>query len=143
MSTNGLILAARDGACFERPNSPSSVLLTSSRLVPTSGGGINVVLNSVPPGNDYFILFINSTHGGLYANSQKFSIVNSGGNSTAKPLPSKPTITVNGGPNPTARFGTTFALASSGIRLWHPSPATLLSVGMMSLALLAGAAAVL
>lgn len=79
----------------------------------------------------------------MYANSPKFSIVDSGANSTAKALSSKPTVTVNGGPNPTAQFATTFALASSGIRLWHPSPTTLLSVGMMSLALLAGAAAVL
>jgi hypothetical protein len=79
----------------------------------------------------------------MYANSLKFSIVDSGGNSTAKPVPSKPTVSVNGGPNPTAQFATTFALASSGIRLWHPSPTTILSVGMMSLALLVGAAAVL
>ncbi|KAI0267572.1 hypothetical protein BGY98DRAFT_903377, partial [Russula aff. rugulosa BPL654] len=94
MSVDGLILAARD--------------------IPSSSGGINVVLNSVPSGDDYFLLFLNSTHGGLYANSPKFSIVDSGGNSTVKPLPSKPTITVSGGPNPTAQFATTFALASSG-----------------------------
>jgi len=118
-------------------------LTTPSRLVSSSSKGINVVLNSVPAGDDYFILFLNSTHGGLYANSQKFSIVDSGSNSTVKPISSKPTISVNGGPNPTAHFATTFALASSGIRLWHPSPAILLSMCMMSLALLAGAAAVL
>jgi len=121
----------------------ASGLILAARSIPSSSGAINVVLNSVPPGDDYFILFLNSTHGGMYANSPKFSIVDSGGNSTVKPISSKPTVSVNGGPNPTAQFATTFALASSGIRLWHPSPATLLSVGMMSLALLAGAAAVL
>ncbi|KAH9990707.1 hypothetical protein BJV77DRAFT_947082, partial [Russula vinacea] len=122
MSTDGLILLARD--------------------IPTTSGGINIQLNSVPPGDDYFFLLLNSTHGLMYANSQKFSI-GSSGNATVKPLPSKPTVTANGGPNPTLPFATTFALLNNGVRPWHPSPATLVSAGLMSFALLAGAAAVL
>ena len=78
----------------------------------------------------------------MYANSQKFSIAATG-NATVKPLPSQPTVTVSGGPNPTAQFATTFALASNGIRAWHPSRTALLSAGLMSFAFLAGAAVVL
>jgi len=97
----------------------------------------------VPAGNDYSFLFINSTHGVLYATSPLFSIVDSGsGNSTDQSLPSKPTVTISGGPNPTAQFATTFA-AANGVHPWRPSPATLLSASLMSFALLAGAAAVL
>jgi hypothetical protein len=79
----------------------------------------------------------------MYANSQVFSIVNSGtDNSTAQHLASKPTVTLSGGPNPTAQFATTFALAN-GVRAWRPTPAALLSAGLMAFTLLAGAAAVL
>jgi hypothetical protein len=78
----------------------------------------------------------------MYANSQVFSIVNSGsGNSTAH-LASKPTVTISGGPNPTALFATTFALAN-GVRAWRPTPTALLSATLMAFTLLAGAAAVL
>jgi hypothetical protein len=79
----------------------------------------------------------------MYANSQMFSIVSSGtGNTTAQHLASKPTVTVSGGPNPTAQFATTFAL-SNGVRAWRPTPTALLSAGLMVFALLAGTAAVL
>ncbi|KAI9511918.1 hypothetical protein F5148DRAFT_1167447 [Russula earlei] len=126
MSTDGLILIARN--------------------VSSSSGGINIALNSVPPGDDYFFLFINSVHGLMYANSQMFSIANSGtGNSSTvpQPLPSKPTVTVSGGLNPTAQFATTFPVLANGVRPWRPSHAALLSMCLLSLALLTGAAAVL
>ncbi|KAI0298022.1 hypothetical protein B0F90DRAFT_1867904 [Multifurca ochricompacta] len=124
MNTEGLVLVARDG---------ESLYLR-----------LNIQINSVPPGDDYFLLFLNSTHGVLYGNSQSFSIVNSGsGNSSVNPLPSKPTVTVSGGPNPTAQFATTFAQSANGVRPWRPTPAAMLSAGLMSFALLAGAAAVL
>jgi len=123
MNSNGLILIARD--------------------ISSSIGGINLALNSVPDGDDYSLLFINSTHGVLYATSPLFSIVDSGsGNSTVKALSSKPTVTISGGPNPTAQFVTTFP-AANGVPPWRPSPAALLSACLMSLALLAGAAVVL
>ncbi|KAI0248862.1 hypothetical protein BJV78DRAFT_1156187 [Lactifluus subvellereus] len=122
MSTEGLIFVARD--------------------ISSSIGGINIALNGVPAGNDYFLLLLNSTHGGLYANSQVFSITNSGsGNSTAR-LASKPTVTISGGPNPTAQFATTFAQVN-GVNAWRPTPTALLSAVLMAFALLAGAAAAL
>jgi hypothetical protein len=107
-------------------------------------GGLNIYFDSVPPADDYFLIFVNVTHGVMYGLSKKFSIANSNSsNSTSQPLPSKPTVTVSGGPNPTAQFATTFAQSTNGVRPWRPSPATLLSTGLMSLALLTGAAAVL
>jgi hypothetical protein len=111
-------------------------------LVSTSIGGINIALNGVPTGDDYFLLLLNSTHGGLYANSEVFSIVKSGSGNSTTHLASKPTVTISGGPNPTAHFATTFALAN-GERAWRPTPVALLSTGLMAFALLAGAAAVL
>jgi len=148
MSSNGLILIARDSASqmaslcrsfrIIEPTFPLSLFLVSSSI-----GGINLALNSVPDGDDYSLLFINSTHGVLYANSPLFSIVNSGsGNSTVKALSSKPTVTISGGPNPTAQFVTTFPVAN-GVPPWRPSPVALLSASLMSFALLAGAAVVL
>ncbi|KAH8979423.1 hypothetical protein EDB86DRAFT_3088950 [Lactarius hatsudake] len=94
MSTDGLILVARD--------------------VPSSSGGLNIALNSVPAGDDYFLLVLNSTH-------------------WHHPLASKPTVTLSGGPNPTAQFAATFG-SSSG---------ALLSACFISLAMFAGAVAVL
>ncbi|KAH9992245.1 hypothetical protein BJV74DRAFT_771760 [Russula compacta] len=121
MSTDGLIYVARD--------------------MSSTSNGLNIQLNSVPPGDDYFLLFINSTHGVMYGNSQAFSIASSGsGNSTAKPISSAPTVTVSGGPNPTAQFATTFAGSANGVRPWRPSPAVLLSASLMSVALLTGVA---
>ncbi|KAI0260432.1 hypothetical protein BC834DRAFT_900613 [Gloeopeniophorella convolvens] len=124
MSQDGLILVARD--------------------VPSSTNGINIAISSVPTGNDWFLLFLNSTHGVMYANSQSFSIVDSGSsNSTAQPLSSRPTVTVSGGPNPTAPFATTFPPSANGVVAWRPSPTAFLSGGAVALAILAGAAAVL
>jgi len=124
MSQDGLIFVARD--------------------IPAWSGGINLYFDSVPPASDYFLIFANSTHGVMYGLSKMFTVTNSNsGNSTSQPLPSKPTVTVSGGPNPTAQFATTFAQSANGVSPWRPSPATLLSAGVMSLALLTGAAAVL
>ncbi|KAI0289727.1 hypothetical protein BC826DRAFT_1030187 [Russula brevipes] len=124
MSQDGLIFIARD--------------------IPSSMGGLNIYFDSVPMGDDYFLIFANTTHGAMYGVSKQFSIANSNSsNSTSQPLPSKPTVTVSGGPNPTAQFATTFAQSANGVRPWRPSPVTFLSAGLMSLALLTGAAAVL
>ncbi|KAH9031160.1 hypothetical protein EDB85DRAFT_1891277 [Lactarius pseudohatsudake] len=124
MSTDGLILVARD--------------------VPSSTGGLNIALNSVPAGDDYFLLVLNSTHGIMYATSQPFSIVDSGSsNSSVQPIASKPTVTVSGGPNPTAQFAATFGSSSGAVRAWHPKPAAVLSACFISLAMFAGAVAVL
>jgi hypothetical protein len=124
MQTDGLILIARD--------------------IPSSSGGINLALDSVPAADDYFLLFINSTHGMMYGTSPMFSIVDSGSsNSSAQPIPLKPTVTVSGGPNPTAQFVATFGSSSGAVRAWRPDAAAVLSACFISLAMFAGAAAVL
>jgi len=80
---------------------------------------LNLALNNVPPANDYYLLFLNSTHGVLYGSSAQFSILPSSSvssaNGTLKPDASQPTVTVSGGPNPTALFATTFAAVSAAL----------------------------
>ncbi|KAF8268482.1 hypothetical protein EI94DRAFT_1771571 [Lactarius quietus] len=124
VSTDGLILIARD--------------------IPASSGGINLALSSVPVADDYFLLFLNSTHGIMYGTSLAFSIVNPGaGNTSVKPIPSKPTVTITGGPNPTAQFVATFGASSGAERAWRPNTAAVLSACFVSLAMFTGAVAVL
>ncbi|KAJ7702465.1 hypothetical protein B0H17DRAFT_1044413 [Mycena rosella] len=102
MSTDGLTLVAK--------NVPS---LDSSQK------SINILLQDVPPGDDYFLLFINSTHGVMHATSPRFSILATGAtsNSSAATNAKAPTVTVSGAPNPTQAFATTFAVVSGASRL--------------------------
>ncbi|KAF8814376.1 hypothetical protein BYT27DRAFT_7156889 [Phlegmacium glaucopus] len=85
-------------------------------------GKLNLMLLDVPPGDDYFLLFINSTHGVMYATSNKFTILApSATPSVTPPSPatSVPTVTVSGSPNPTQQFATTFpALPNGAIALF-------------------------
>ncbi|KAI0315504.1 hypothetical protein OF83DRAFT_1131854 [Amylostereum chailletii] len=99
LSTSGLILVAKD--------------------VPATTGTINLALDSVPPADDYFLLFLNSTHGVMYGNSPKFSILAASAaaavvNGSAADA-TKPTITLSGGPNPTAAFATTFPATNGAL----------------------------
>ncbi|KAF9554080.1 hypothetical protein CPC08DRAFT_766996 [Agrocybe pediades] len=124
LSQNGLILVARN--------------------VPANQKVLNLYMQDVPPGNDYFLIFINSTHGVMHATSPRFEILApnaspSSENKSASPVAGIPTVTVSGGPNPTAQFATTFPAISSGLRLQVPglhSVSTLLTF----LGLLVGAA---
>lgn len=96
--------------------------------------------------DDYFLLFLNSTHGIMYGTSQMFSVVDSGsgkGNSSAQPIPSKPTVTISGGPNPTAQFVATFGSSSGAVRARRPNTAAVLMACFVSLAMFVGAVAVL
>lgn len=78
---------------------------------------LNILLQDVPPGNDYFLIFMNSTHGVMHATSPRFTVLPASspakaGQPTA--IPDAPTVTVSGAPNPTQPFATTFpALANS------------------------------
>ena len=145
MSVDGLILVARDGPS---PTSVTSafrlIFFFSLSPVPAASGGINLALNSVPPGDDYFLLFVNSTHGLMYGTSQQFSITSSGsGNTSAQPIPKKPTVTISGGPNPTAQFAATFGATSGAVQARRPNAVAVLSACFLSLAMFAGAVAVL
>jgi len=46
--------------------------------VPAKPAGLNLYIENVPPGNDYFVIFINSTHGELRGTSQQFEILPAG-----------------------------------------------------------------
>ncbi|KAH8814557.1 hypothetical protein DL96DRAFT_416452 [Flagelloscypha sp. PMI_526] len=76
--------------------------------VPTSFNALNILLQDIPAGDDYFVVLLNSTHGVTYATSQRFSIVASDGTSES-PDASVPTVTVSGAPNPTKQWATTLA----------------------------------
>jgi hypothetical protein len=100
MSTDGLTLVARN--------------------VPATQKRLNILLQDVPAGDDYFLIFINSTHGVMHATSSKFTVLASSATpSTTPPSPAEgiPTVTISGSPNPTQQFATTFpAIASGGLR---------------------------
>jgi hypothetical protein len=96
-----------------------------ARDVPSKTKSVNIFPQDLPAGDDYFLLFINSTHGIMYATSPRFSIlaasssVSSNGSHPA-PNPSVPTVTVSGAPNPTQAFATTFpALPNGVLRGWN------------------------
>jgi len=97
MSTDGLTLVARN--------------------VPAKPPQLNIMLQDVPAGDDYFLIFLNSTHGLMYATSPRFSILAasaSPSSSPPSPAANVPTITISGSPNPTQHFATTFPALVSG-----------------------------
>ncbi|KIM35382.1 hypothetical protein M413DRAFT_449769 [Hebeloma cylindrosporum] len=91
-----------------------------ARNVPATQKRLNIFLQDVPAGDDYFLIFINSTHGVMHATSSKFTILASSASpSSTPPSPAEgiPTVTVSGSPNPTQLFATTFpAIASGALR---------------------------
>ncbi|KAF5363110.1 hypothetical protein D9757_012038 [Collybiopsis confluens] len=102
LSDDGLIFVARDVPCEKGQTA-----------------ALNIFLQNVPPADDYFLLFLNSTPGTMYATSSRFTILDSSSSpSSTQPStnPSAVTVTISGSPNPTMPFATTFA-ASSGTPL--------------------------
>ncbi|KAF9475586.1 hypothetical protein BDN70DRAFT_231585 [Pholiota conissans] len=90
--------------------------------VPASQGKLNILLQDVPAGDDYFLVFINSTHGVMHATSPRFAVLDASATPSSPPdltaAPGIPTVTVSGSPNPTQLFATTFpAIASNAGRL--------------------------
>lgn len=80
------------------------------------------MLDSVPAGDDYYVLFIDSIHGNMYSISERFSILSAGSTPTAgavgTPLPTASTVTLKGGPNPTAHFAYTFVSMGGAESRW-------------------------
>ncbi|SJL07186.1 uncharacterized protein ARMOST_10529 [Armillaria ostoyae] len=78
---------SEDGITYIAYNVPSQ---------PYSPTSLNIYLEDVPTGDDYFMLFINSTHGVMHCLSAKFSIVNAtaaSASSSVTPDSSIPTVT--------------------------------------------------
>ncbi|KZT57615.1 hypothetical protein CALCODRAFT_434006, partial [Calocera cornea HHB12733] len=90
-------------------------LLFVARNVPVVLNGLNIELDDVPNGDDYFLMFLDAQHGISYSTSQRFSIGVSNG-TTPTTDGTKPTATIVGSPNPLADFGTTFEAATSDAR---------------------------
>jgi hypothetical protein len=80
------------------------------------------MLDSVPAGDDYYVLFIDSTHGNMYSISERFSILSAGSTPSSgavgTAVPTASTVTLKGGPNPTAQFAYTFAGISGAQSRW-------------------------
>jgi len=99
-------------------------LLLAAREVPTKWGSLNLLLGEVPPGDDYYLIFLNVTHGLVYSISDQFTILpadTSSANSSAQIAPdaSKPTVTVTGAPGPTMLFAATYGPQAAGATaLW-------------------------
>ncbi|KAH9851209.1 hypothetical protein C2E23DRAFT_860685 [Lenzites betulinus] len=131
LSSDGLIFVARDV--------PAAL----------STGGVNIFIQDVPTATDYFLLFVNSTNGIMYASSQQFAISNTANGTTPAPVAGSATVTVSGGPNPTAVFATTFPASANGVGLpaWKAAEGArrqLAAVGcVMALCALGGAWTVL
>ncbi|KAG7441279.1 uncharacterized protein BT62DRAFT_937313 [Guyanagaster necrorhizus] len=110
-----------------------------------SPSSLNVYLENIPAADDYFLLFLNATHGIMYTTSPRFTILNSSATSTSgsTPTPDRAvaTVTISGTPNPTQGFVTTFAAASSALPNleWR----ALVGIGAVLVAGLGGAVCVL
>ncbi|KAK0197981.1 hypothetical protein F5146DRAFT_1017709 [Armillaria mellea] len=88
--------------------------------LPSSPKSLNIYLQDIPTGDDYFLIFLNSTLGLTHCVSSRFAIANatdvtSSASPSATPVSSIPTVTVSGSPNPTKGFATTFASKASSI----------------------------
>ncbi|KAI0076845.1 hypothetical protein K474DRAFT_1183135 [Panus rudis PR-1116 ss-1] len=119
LSQDGLIFVARDGP-RPRSYSKSKIAITnllrlrrrrSTQIVPASSQSLNIYIQDVPPADDYYLIFLNSTHGILYGHSPRFSILPTGSSSntsSTSPDSNAPTVTISGAPDPLKDFATTF-----------------------------------
>jgi hypothetical protein len=107
--------------------------------VPATQHSLNLALQDVPPGDDYFLIFINSTHGVMYATSPRFTILDAG---KQNPSPaadgSAPTVTISGSPNPTKPFATTFPPVAGAALSGHLSQGWLSLLGASVVGVMSG-----
>ncbi|KAF8550067.1 hypothetical protein OG21DRAFT_1514483 [Imleria badia] len=96
-------------------------LILVAQNVPTTYNTINILLQDVPAGDDYFLVCLNSTHSVIYSVSSRFTITNSSSTQNPSPNPSVPTVTVSGAPNPLKQFAATLGpAANAGSSLVFP-----------------------
>ncbi|KAF8741792.1 hypothetical protein RHS02_03343, partial [Rhizoctonia solani] len=98
-------------------------LLFVARNVSTSWNNLNIHLDSVPTGDDYYVLFLDSTHGNVYSMSERFSILAAGSTPTSGTVAAANAganeVTLKGGPNPTAQFAYTFVSENAALGGWR------------------------
>ncbi|KAG1873231.1 hypothetical protein F4604DRAFT_780925 [Suillus subluteus] len=83
--------------------------------LPVTMSSLNVVLEDVPAGDDYFLICINSTAGITYAVSSRFSVVDANATGSNPSPASAPTVTVSGVPNALTQFAQTFGPSTNGV----------------------------
>lgn len=89
-----------------------------AKELPVTMSSLNVVLQDVPAGDDYFLICINSTAGVTYSVSSRFSVVDANATGSNPSPASAPTVTVSGVPNPLSHFVQTFGPSTNGVP--HP-----------------------
>ncbi|CAE6435851.1 unnamed protein product [Rhizoctonia solani] len=98
-------------------------LIFVARNVSISWNTLNVHLDDVPTGDDYYVLFLDSTHGNVYSMSERFSIIGSGttptSGSVATPNSGANEVSIKGGPHPTAQFAYTFVSENAALGGWR------------------------
>ncbi|KAJ7577249.1 hypothetical protein C8J56DRAFT_754698, partial [Mycena floridula] len=91
-------------------------LLYVARNVPAVPPFLHIVLQDIAAGDDYFFFFLNATHGGTYASSPRFTVVDDHAPSVETPAPvvgetkvaGGPTVTLSGSPGPTKGYAMIF-----------------------------------
>jgi len=104
-------------------------ILPIARTVPLTWSALNINLQGIPPGDDYFAVFLNYDSSIVYSVSPRFRIEDKANpaNNAAK----GPTVTVSGSPGPTKAFAQTFAPSMAQTnRLLLPWTSLLLSVSI-------------
>ncbi|KAL1758021.1 hypothetical protein FB107DRAFT_208149 [Schizophyllum commune] len=105
---------------------------------------LNVLLENIPEGDDYFLVFLNSTHGLIHGTSDRFTVLAKDSSSSANassPDAAATTVTVTAAPNPTNEWATTFALPNGAVRLLtHGFESAFVGVFLAMLCSVAGAA---
>ncbi|KAG6825663.1 hypothetical protein H0H92_002914 [Tricholoma furcatifolium] len=103
-----------------------------ARNVPSTTSSLNVLIQDVPVGDDYFLLFVNSTHGFTYTTSSRFSIVSSSSSKQASPVPNAQTVTISGAPNPTKLFAVTVSPVENKAIVWDAQQAWSLASALLT-----------
>lgn len=84
--------------------------------VPYTMTSLNVILQDVPAGDDYFLFCRNSASGITHSVSSRFSVTDANATGSNPSSASAPTVTVSGTPNPFSQFAQTFGPgATSGV----------------------------
>jgi hypothetical protein len=76
---------------------------------------LNVVLEDVPAGDDYFLICMNSTVGRTYSVSSRFSVTDANATGSNPSPASAPTVTISGTPGPLSHFAQTFGPSTNGV----------------------------
>lgn len=141
--SQGLKYVAHDGTfpSFLNPDRYPVVILSLifSSVVPLALGGVNLELQSIDPGDDYFVIFLNASTGMILSLSDKFTIIAADDvdqDSNVGPANSKPSVTIEGSPNPTKTWAFTFGALSGARSSFRMLPGLVMLQGAIFLVLI-------